>query len=74
MRCTLKGCPGSYENKAITHTVKIKGQVVVIDNVPARVCDTCGDVLLELKTVRHVEEIIAKQSKPRRTAALYEYA
>jgi len=74
MQCSVKGCPGKYEEKPITHTVKSAGKVVVIDHVPARVCDMCGDTLLDLKTVRHIEKIISSKEKPQRTAPLYEYA
>jgi len=73
MKCSIMGCPGKYEQKTITHTVKSAGQVIVIDHVPARVCDTCGDTLLDLKTVRHIEKILSARKKPRRTAPLYEY-
>ena len=74
MQCTIKGCPGTYENRRIVHTVKLQGQVVVIDNVPAEVCSVCGDVLLAPETVRHIEQILQQQSMPASTVPLYEYA
>lgn len=74
MRCAIKGCPGHYEKKAITHAIRKKEKVVVIDHVPARICDTCGDILLELKTIRRIEKIISAPGKTRRSAPLYDYA
>ncbi len=38
MKCTIKGCPGEYEERKIVHTVRHHGQVIVIDHVPAEVC------------------------------------
>ncbi|HAO80497.1 MAG TPA: hypothetical protein DCQ92_16315 [Verrucomicrobia subdivision 3 bacterium] len=49
MKCSIEGCPGEYEPRAITHTVRPGGRVVVIDHVPAEVCDVCGDVLFARK-------------------------
>lgn len=68
------GCPGEYESKEITHTVRYKGRIVVIDHVPAEVCSICGDVLLEPETVRHIEALLRKSAEPARTVPLYEYA
>ncbi len=74
MKCTLQGCPGDYEDRAITHTVRHRGRVVVIDHVPAEVCSICGDVLLSPATVRHIEDLLRREAEPVRTVPLYEYA
>lgn len=73
MNCNIKGCTGEYEEKAITHTVRRRGQVIVIDHVPAQVCPVCGDVLLSPEAVRHIEELLKKTSHPDGTVPLYEY-
>lgn len=46
---------------------------MVIDHVPAQVCNICGDVLLSLSTVRSLEELLDKHAQPVRTAAVYDY-
>ena len=74
MKCSIVGCPGEYEERAIVHTVRHEGQIIVIDRVPAEVCSLCGDVLLRPETVRRIEELLRKRSRPARTAPLYEYA
>jgi YgiT-type zinc finger domain-containing protein len=74
MKCSLQGCPGSYEPRAVTHTVRHKGRIVVIDHVPAEVCSVCGDVLLTPETVRHIEAMLRNRAEPVRTVPLYEYA
>jgi YgiT-type zinc finger domain-containing protein len=74
MKCSIKGCPGNYEERKIVHTVRHKGNVIVIDNVPAEVCHICGDVLLQPETVRRIEDILSSRSTPATTVPLYEYA
>lgn len=74
MKCSIEGCPGEYEERQIVHTVRHKGQVTVIDHVPAEVCSVCGDVLLKPETVRHIEELLRTATRPAGTVPLYEYA
>ena len=38
MKCSIDGCPGEYEAGKVMHTVRHRGQVIVIDHVPAEVC------------------------------------
>ena len=73
MKCNIKNCPGEYELRAITHTVRKNGRVVVIDHVPAEVCDVCGDVLLRPETLRQLASLL-KRAQPASSAPLYEYA
>lgn len=73
MKCSIQGCPGEYEEKEIVHTVRHKGQVVVIDHIPAEVCTICGDVLLKPETVQHIEEILEARSKPNEMVPLFEF-
>ena len=73
MKCSIKGCPGEYEPRAITHTVRPGGRVVVIDHVPTEVCDVCGDVLLRPETLRQLASLL-KRAQPASSAPLYEYA
>ena len=74
MKCNIERCPGEYEARDITHTVRRKGQVVVIDRVPAEVCSFCGDVLLILDTVRRIESLLEGDRRPSATVSLYEFA
>lgn len=74
MKCSIQGCPGDYEPRRVTHTVRHQGRIVVIDHVPAEVCSICGDVLLRPETVRHIEIMLSNEPAPARTIPLYEYA
>lgn len=74
MRCSIQGCPGEYEERTIVHTVRHRGEIVVIDGVPAEVCSLCGDVLLTPETIRRIERLLENRTAPRTTAPLYQYA
>jgi YgiT-type zinc finger domain-containing protein len=74
MKCTVRGCPGEYEEKKIIHTVVHRGEIVVIEDVPAEVCAICGDVLFTPETVREIETLLTHRSQPKRTVPLYQFA
>ena len=74
MKCSILGCPGEYEPTLVHHTVRHSGRVIVIDHVPAEQCEVCGDVLLDPKTVRRIEELLSALPEPQQTAPVYEYA
>ena len=73
MKCSIKNCPGEYEPRAIAQTLRQHGRVVVIDHVPADVCDVCGDELLQPETIRQLESLL-KRAQPASSAPLYEFA
>jgi HTH-type transcriptional regulator / antitoxin MqsA len=74
MKCSIQGCPGSYRQTTISRTLTHKGRPVIIDHVPAEVCDTCGDVLLTAQTAEHIERLLQSRPQPTATAPVYEYA
>lgn len=72
MRCSIKDCPGAYDRKLVTHTVRQDGALIVIDEVPALVCDVCGDVLFEPDTIEQIENVLADRDlRPSSTAPVY---
>jgi YgiT-type zinc finger domain-containing protein len=74
MNCSTQGCPGHYEKRLIVHTVKRGQQVLVFEDVPADVCDICSDTLLAPETIRHIEELMNRETKPRSHAPVFAYA
>ncbi len=74
MNCSFDGCQGQYEAKEVTHTVRHDGQLIVIDHVPVEVCSSCGDVLLNLETVRRIERLLEEDRQQETTVPLYEFA
>ena len=69
--CSITGCPGHYEDKKITHVVKHQDEIIVFENVAAKVCSICGDVLLPISTVETIEKMLVNPGKPVRTAPIY---
>jgi YgiT-type zinc finger domain-containing protein len=74
MKCSIQGCPGEYEKKHVFHTVRHKGQIKVIDHVPADVCLICGDVLFRPEIVRNIEKVLKESTQPISSVPLCEYA
>jgi YgiT-type zinc finger domain-containing protein len=73
--CGIQGCPGMYEEREVVHTVRHRGEIVVIQGVPAEVCSVCGDVLLAPETVRHLQRIVRERAEPEvDRAPVYQYA
>lgn len=72
--CSLQGCSGAYEARHVVHTVRYRGEIIVIEEVPAEVCSACGDVLFSPETVRHLQRIVRERSQPvARHAPVYQY-
>ena len=74
MKCSIQGYPGRYEERRVVHTVRRRGQVIVIDHVPAEACSICGDVLFRPETVHRIEQLLENTGQPDSTVPLYEYA
>ena len=69
MRCDL--CQGSYRKKKVVLSFQRQGKSVLVEDVPALVCHTCGDTLLSEAAVRQVEQILDQE--PQGTAPLYRF-
>ena len=69
MKCDL--CHGEYQQIRITLTFHREGQTIVIEDVPAKVCDRCGDTLLSESVVRQAESLV--KDKPAGAAPLYRF-
>ena len=60
----------------VTYTVESNGKVVVIENVPARVCIETGEQFFSPETVDRIHAIVRGEHKPVRVlqAPVYEFA
>ena len=73
--CSIAGCPGTYEAGRVVHTVRHRGEIIVIENVPAEICTICGDVLFTPETTERIQTIIRERSRPTvGHAPIYEFA
>ncbi|MBI1744939.1 type II toxin-antitoxin system MqsA family antitoxin [Candidatus Acetothermia bacterium] len=60
-------CGGLIEDRTIVHEERdAQGHLYIFENVPARVCDQCGEVWLPAATIDLLDEVIAK-AKPKKT-------
>jgi YgiT-type zinc finger domain-containing protein len=60
MKCPL--CKGKMAKRKKTNLpYEIDGEkIIVVKNVPALVCDQCGEAFVEINILRRVEKILAK--------------
>ena len=73
MKCRMN-CPGTYEPKTILFRGKQNGQPVMIDEVPALVCQVCGDTVLEPDVMRHIEAILHSEQQPRKQYPVFVFS
>ncbi len=69
MKCDL--CSGQYVEKKTVLSLQKSGQTVVVEDVPALVCDLCGDRLYSESTFRRVHELL--EEEPGDAAPLYRF-
>jgi len=51
-------CKGVLKAKAISHIVDMDGHIIIIKNVPAEVCNQCGESYLSHEVALKVEKLI----------------
>lgn len=71
MKCDL--CDGEYREKAVVRNCKWHGKTIVIEDVPALVCDRCGDTLIREATVAAIDELLRKDAEPQEYAPVYRF-
>ena len=60
----------------VTYTLEVNGELIVIENVPARVNLETGEQLFSLDTVERLQKMIWERKKPKRViqVPVYEFA
>ncbi|MBI2906972.1 MAG: type II toxin-antitoxin system MqsA family antitoxin [Chloroflexi bacterium] len=66
-------CGGKLEDKTVTHPQEYKGKLVILENVPAEVCQQCGEVLFRPEVVEKMQRLVWSEAEPRRTTCLPVY-
>ncbi len=56
MNCIV--CKGELTKKVINHIVDINGHIIIIKNVPAEVCEQCGESFFENQVALALEKIV----------------
>ena len=73
MKCTVAGCSGEYRERFITQVFDRQGRIIVVEDIPAQVCDVCGDILLVPKVVERLVKTDAAGKEPVKFAPVFEY-
>ncbi len=63
-------------DQKVTYVVEVEGRIIVIENVPARVCLETGERFFAPETVERLQQMIWEGRTPNRfvEAAVYEFA
>lgn len=65
MECPV--CQGTLKRSRVSHTVTRKGYHLILDDVPAWVCEQCGEPLFDEDTVNAIQDMLrevdARQAK-----------
>ena len=56
----------TFVHQRIKYTIVVNGQLIVIENVPARVCVETGEQLFAPETVERLQKMISSKAKPKR--------
>ena len=64
---------GSTEPGTVTVTVDKRTTVVVIRDVPAAVCSTCGEEYLDADTMREIEKLVKSAQKAGMNVAVQQF-
>ena len=62
--------------RKVTYTVEVEGKLIVIENVPARVCLETGEQFFSPETVERLQKMVWELRKPTRMieVPVYEFA
>ncbi len=66
-------CKGDAVEKLVTYSQFVDGQFVIVENVPALVCEQCGERLYAPEVVEQLQERIWSKKNPVRVARVPVY-
>ncbi len=67
-------CHGAIVEKRVAMTRKVKGKYVLIENVPAGVCEECGTRYYAANVLKTIEETIRGRRKAKREVLVPVYS
>lgn len=51
-------CKGRLERRVISYTQPYEGKLYVVENVPAEVCQQCGEIVLDPSTAKRIQKLV----------------
>lgn len=75
MKCEVCGI-GERQDRLIRYSLLVDDKLVVVEHVPAWVCDHCGETTLSPEVVAQLQETVNAHPVPLRTleTPVYEFA
>ena len=64
MKCFA--CHNQMKKKAITVDLRVGSKLLIIERVPATVCEHCGEKVFTLAIARKLQDLGRRRTKPRR--------
>lgn len=66
----------TFVNLRVNYTLETDGEIIVVENVPARVCIETGKQLFSPETVEKPQKMITSKTKPKRVmqVPVFEFA
>ena len=74
MKCEVCG-RGERREQRIRYSLPLEDKLFVVDNVPAIVCDRCGETTLSPDVTEHLQQTAWESRRPTRVieAEVYDY-
>ena len=75
MKCEVCGI-GERREKLIRHSLLLEDRLIVVEHVPASVCDHCGETTLTPDVVERLQEMVWQSRPPVKVleTPVYEFA
>lgn len=64
MKCDV--CGSLMSEQMVTYTIQMDDKLVVVEHVPAKVCDQCGERVYSPETVERLQKTVWDQRSPSR--------
>jgi YgiT-type zinc finger domain-containing protein len=72
MNCVL--CKGDLVQGRVNHIVDLDGHIIIIKDVPAKVCKQCGEYFFENDIALKVEKIVEEARKNKAKIVVINYS
>lgn len=71
MNCAL--CKVNLKRGKVNHIIDLGDGIIIIKDVPANICDQCGEYYVDTKTAIKLEEIIDELKRNRAEVLIINY-
>ena len=62
MKCDI--CGGPMTEQEVTYRIELQDKLIVVENVPVKVCIQCGEKLYSAETVERLQQTVWEQKAP----------